>query len=83
MKRQQSQNKLKQKDLQTKITGYDEKQDTFKEEFEDNMDLIIAQLDFDEDIDEDESNPIKKNINTVDFETKMNALKQYNSIIDK
>lgn len=83
MKRQQSQNKLKQKDLQTKITGYDEKQDTFKEEFEDNMDLIIAQLDFDEDIDEDESNPIKKNINTVDFETKMNALKHYNSIIDK
>jgi len=47
------------------------------------MDLIIAQLDFDEEYDEDESNHIKRNINTVDFETKINALKHYNAIIDK
>ena len=66
-----------------RILGYDEKQDTYKEEYEDSVDLIIAQLDFDEDVDENESNPIKKNIDTVDFETKMNALKYYNSIIDK
>lgn len=47
------------------------------------MDLIIAQLDFDSEYDEDESNHIKRNINTVDFEAKINALKHYNSIIDK